>query len=154
MSKWNESYKPSLNTGCFGSYNYIPLCDMNPKMYGEYIPNNEQGYVMNKLDKTLEHIKFDINNYYPYIKDYTFDTQFIDISPKYCYSIIKYYKTRYCGKTLRMSLNDVENIKSLNRILDGEIKKCMRKWYGNDDSKGNGVFIRFSNRSPKDGHKK
>ena len=95
--------------------------------------------------------------YYKYISKHTFDTKFIDIPPKYAKSIVTFYRYRYCNaKEDTLSMDIVTNLRELRDLLDKEIKSSIEYWYKDDTSykeEDKGVFIRFSNRSPKDGHK-
>ena len=124
--------------------------------WNAYDRNNEY-YIRNKFEKTLDHIDFNIDVWYQHIEKYTFDTKFIDIAPKFAKSIILFYRYRYCHASVdTLNIDDVNNLRELYQMLDKEINECIKYWYDNDDSykeEDKGVFIRFSNRSPKDGHK-
>eukprot|EP01083_Nonionella_stella_P017510 48981_1 len=153
---WYDAYKPSVSSGVYGSFIYADPIKFYPKPMECYLPErNNQYYITNKLTRTLEHIDFDIDEWYKHVHQLSFDTKFIAIHPKYAQSIIKFYRYRYChAKISALSMEVVHNLRELQQLLDKEIKMCINEWYDdtvNEDDKG--AFVRFSNRSPKDGHK-
>eukprot|EP01084_Bolivina_argentea_P151279 264077_1 len=158
---WLGSYKPSLNTGAYGVYTYPKPIRFYPKELGDYLAlewdpknRNNVNYVQNKFKKLLKHIDFNVDVWYPFIEKFTFDTKFVDIPPKYAHSIIKFYRYRYYTAA-SLSLDDIANLVELHQLLQKEITGCIQQWFNDDHIKEDdkGVFIRFSNRSPKDGHK-
>ena len=153
-SLWLDSYKPTLSSGVYGEYIYTKPIQFHPKSIGYYLDEkNNQYYVANKFEKTLQHIHFDIDEWYPHVESLTFETKFIPIHPKHAQAIVLFYRYRYCNASIStVNMDIVNNLKELQQTLDQHIKQCINEWY-DDNDKDKGVFIRFSNRSPKDGHK-
>eukprot|EP01084_Bolivina_argentea_P004259 8102_1 len=115
-----------------------------------------KNYILRKIKEEFQFSPYDIDQYYPLLKHCTMPTKFISINDEIIESLINFYRFRYlnvlpknCSKLIIQ--NDIENILKLYNILDENIKTCNKIWYGNQDA-NNGVFIRCSRRSPKDGY--
>eukprot|EP01084_Bolivina_argentea_P310986 538239_1 len=157
--EWAVTYRPSYNNGSFGSYYYNDEVNFYPQQISQYIPSKkDETYINSQFHQTLKHISFDINAWYPFLKDYTFPTAFLTITPTIAQSIVNFYRAANCRAIQnRLTKTDIENLRSLQKKLDQQIKSCINKWYGDDmkdnNAATNAVFIRFSYRSPKDGAK-
>ena len=104
---WITAYKPSINSGVYGGFIYPEHIDFHPKQLHEYFEDkNDEYFVRNKLEQTLDHIDFDIDSWYQLLEPLTFDTKFISMSPEVAQSMILFYRFRYCNaklSTLKMS---------------------------------------------------
>eukprot|EP00485_Elphidium_margaritaceum_P005067 CAMPEP_0202693562 /NCGR_PEP_ID=MMETSP1385-20130828/7640_1 /ASSEMBLY_ACC=CAM_ASM_000861 /TAXON_ID=933848 /ORGANISM="Elphidium margaritaceum" /LENGTH=478 /DNA_ID=CAMNT_0049349253 /DNA_START=13 /DNA_END=1449 /DNA_ORIENTATION=- len=151
---WLQSYKPSLSSGVYGGDFYNEPIEFYPQRLAHYCQDkNSEYYVHNKFHQTLNHIHFNIDVWYQFLANFTFDTKFISITPSCAQSLIKFYRYRYCNSKLdTLHMSDVRNLRELKQALHEHISACIAQWYEQDDN-DKGVFIRFSNRSPKDGHK-
>eukprot|EP01084_Bolivina_argentea_P005181 9791_1 len=103
---WKQKYKPSLSNGYYGSYCYDIWFEYYPKTLHNVLGDEtEQKTVMNAVNFTLSHIPFDLNAYYPYIKNYTFKTIFMDIAPSIAKSITLFYEKRFIKNTYNNNYN-------------------------------------------------
>lgn len=156
---WSKEYKPSLSTGSFGTFLYNQCIDFYPPTFSSVIQDEwKQKYIIEKLFESFDDIPFHIDCYYDCIKQYTFPTKFISFGPSTAQAMINFYRNRYFWSKSKqqseyqLTILNIENIYQLNKILSNTIANAIKEWYGNNDPT-NGVFIRLSNRSPKDGHK-
>ena len=82
---------------------------------------------------------FNIDVWYPLVKDITFKTYFIPLEIEEGIIINKFYKSKE-----EITYNDYLILESLEKKIDSEIQK-------NEGLKKNGAFLRLIDRSPKDG---
>ena len=92
------------------------------------------------LRKKALHLPFDFEKYYDAIAEFTFRSEFFPILPDTVQAMVNYYQARFNSKFAMFSEHDVV----LLQHLEKDIAKHLRKF-------GAGaVFVRMSNRSPKD----
>ena len=89
-----------------------------------------------------ENLGFDIDVWYPALKQFTFPTVFIPLTRTEARSIMNYYATRYLSRKGRLTTADVAVLRSLEEMLDKEIRNNFSK---------TGAFMRLCGRSVKDG---
>ena len=82
---------------------------------------------------------FNLDVWYPLVKDITFKSYFIPLEREEGKVIFKYYKSK-----ADITYNEYKILESLERKIDTVIQN-------NDNLKKNGAFIRLIDRSPKDG---
>ena len=82
---------------------------------------------------------FNLDVWYPLVKDITFKSYFIPLEREEGKVIVKYYKSK-----ADITYNEYKILESLERKIDTVIQN-------NDNLKKNGAFIRLIDRSPKDG---
>ncbi|WP_191968184.1 cell division cycle protein 123 family protein [Legionella longbeachae] len=87
------------------------------------------------------HFPFDFDQWYPRLEKLTFPSQILPISTDTAKAMVKFYQVTFLGKG-HLSQEDMKQI----RALEKTVAKIMAVNYLNKD-----VFIRMSNRSPKDG---
>jgi len=95
-----------------------------------------------KRAKLADHVPFDVESWYPLLKEHTFFTEFSALSVPEAEAIVCYYQHRYNSRQC-LTLNRVAVLRELENRMDTIIKT--RSQFAN------GVFIRLSSRSPKDG---
>ena len=86
-----------------------------------------------------ENLPFDIDVWYPALKDYTYFTKFRPLTIPEAKSLMAYYERRFMERKL-FTKNDVKILENLENDLDKKIKKYFP----------NGAFLRLCGRSPKD----
>ena len=82
---------------------------------------------------------FNIDVWYPLVKDITFKTYFIPLEKEEGQIIYKFYNSKK-----DITYEDYKILESLEKKIDSEIEK-------NEELKKNGAFLRLIDRSPKDG---
>ena len=85
---------------------------------------------------------FNIDVWYPLVKEITFNSYFIPLEREEGKAILKYYDSQYLDKG-ELTYKDIEILKKIENKIDDEIKKH------NLEKKG--AFLRLCLRSPKDG---
>jgi hypothetical protein len=103
---------------------------------------------MEKLKISSEHkirsenLPFDIDVWYPILKDFTFKTHFIPLSISEAKAIIIFYRTKYNIQRNRdLNGDDIIILNSLENRIQNNLQNNFK----------NGAFIRLCGRSPKDG---
>lgn len=99
---------------------------------------SDDSYKQLKQQEFKAHLPYDVESWYPLLKDHTAPSIFIPLSRNISEAIITYYKNRF------NSHNDfnVTHLQSLNEF-EKEIEKIFVKFPE--------CFVRLSSRSPKDG---
>jgi len=93
------------------------------------------------LAKKAIHFPYDFDQWYPRLKDFSFHSKIIHISPLIAEAMVHFYQQKFLNKSTLTS-SDIENLKQL--------EKKIQDYISNKKSK-DGIFVRMSNRSPKDG---
>lgn len=88
-----------------------------------------------------ENIAFDIDNWYPALKKWTFETHFLPLSRAEARAIIHYYRSRFLGHAGLLSRSDADVLSGLESRLDFAVQ----------DFRDQGCFPRLCGRSAKDG---
>jgi hypothetical protein len=114
--------------------------DKREKSFIESLNVSEELYQSAK-ERIAEDENFIVENWYPYLKDFTAQTHFISLCFEEVEAIIIYYRQAYLNRN-ELSKNHVEVLKS----LEEKIKKIQIK-----DLNYQPFFVRLSIRSPKDG---
>ena len=98
-------------------------------------------YAKSKFEKALEHIPFDIDEWYHHIAPLTFATTFIPLPPPVARAMVLFYRYRYCHTNIDIvDLSVVRHLRDLRATLDMHISCCIRHWYdGDDNSQDKGV---------------
>ncbi|KAL0476368.1 gamma-glutamylcyclotransferase [Acrasis kona] len=89
-----------------------------------------------------ENLPFDIDVWYPRVKDFTFETAFLPLSLSEAQAIVNYYETFY-NHRMKLSSEHVHMLKSLERRIEAELRT--------NQAFACGAFLRLCGRSPKDG---
>jgi len=91
---------------------------------------------------------FRVENWYPFIKDYTFQTQILDLSLEEANALLKYREIYIMAKRLKLDEKEYIDQSTLNMIdnIKEKLEKCLISYREN----GKGAFVRLSTRSPKD----
>ena len=90
-----------------------------------------------------EGVPFEIEQWYPILKDYTFKTYFIPLEIEDAIAMSNFYEEKYLSKN-KLTQDDINRIKN----LEIKIQKLIDL---NPNLKSGGCFVRLSGRSPKDG---
>ena len=90
-----------------------------------------------------EGVPFEIEQWYPILKDFTFKTYFIPLEIEDAIAMSNFYEEKYLSKN-KLTRDDINRIKN----LELKIQKLLDS---NPNLKTGGCFARLSGRSPKDG---
>lgn len=101
-----------------------------------YVPNKKQ-----LAEKKRSHFPFDFDRWYPQLKQYSIPSQIISISPAMAKAMTHFYAQRFLKKPL-LTENDLVELRQMETQLDHIITP---------EAFPNGLFVRMSDRSPKDG---
>jgi len=96
------------------------------------------------LEHKMEHLPFDIEQWYPSLSSVTFDSQFLNLTPEVAQAFVNFYQRRYNNKD-HLSPEDCRLIRAFQPKLEEAIHSVSLS------SPSRKVFVRLSNRSPKDG---
>ncbi len=103
--------------------------------------------LLNPYQRKKEHIPFDVERWYPHVKDHTFFTQTLPFSPREAAACVRYYRQRWLGRKEyrgeQFGPADCKIILSVRKRLED----CLAK----EPFSSSGAFVRLSSRSPKDG---
>ena len=94
-----------------------------------------------------EGVPFEIEQWYPIIKDFTFKTYFIPLEIEDAIAMSNFYEEKYLPNNKdsgKLTQEDITRIKNLENKIQNLIDS-------NPNLKSKGAFIRLSGRSPKDG---
>ena len=94
-----------------------------------------------------EGVPFEIEQWYPIIKDFTFKTYFIPLEVEDAIAMSNFYEEKYLPNNKnvnKMTYGDINCLKNLEN-------KIQNLFDSNPNLKLKGVFVRLSGRSPKDG---
>ena len=95
-----------------------------------------------------ENLAFDIDVWYPMLKDFTFDTVFLPLRRREAIAIIHFYQTRYiknsATSTPSLTLYDIQILHSLESAISDLLSDPNREF------RVHGAFMRLCGRSPKD----
>jgi gamma-glutamylcyclotransferase (GGCT)/AIG2-like uncharacterized protein YtfP len=99
-----------------------------------------------------ENLSFDIDTWFPKLKQFTFDSLFIPLKRCEAESIIAFHDVSWRNYQQRpyLTREEVQILKDLEETLDTEIQQLCEK-HGQSTSDEKGVFLRLCGRSPKDG---
>ncbi len=97
------------------------------------------------LAKKAEHFPFDFDRWYANLHEYSFPSILLSIKPATARAMVHFYQHYYQHRNV-LTREDVAEL----RHLHDEIQAKMNKMLRGGQSQG-GVFVRMSNRSPKDG---
>lgn len=113
-----------------------------------HIEPAQQEQIKRLRQKKMEHFPFDFDRWYPALQEHSFNSQLIPILPEAATAMVNYYQQRYNQKPVFTK----ENAKELDK-LEKIIQECLDvKFLSKENNeKQGGVFVRMSNRSPKDG---
>ena len=94
-----------------------------------------------------EGVPFEIEQWYPIIKDFTFKTYFIPLEIEDAIAISNFYEEKFLSNNNNSNKLTYEDIKRLKN-LENNIQNIIDS---NPNLKSKGAFVRLSGRSPKDG---
>jgi len=97
---------------------------------------------LDPLERKMEHLPFDIERWYPSLSSVTFDSKFLILPHKVAQAFVNFYQRRYNSKD-HLTSEDC----SLIRAFQTKLEECI----DSVSSPSGKVFVRLSNRSPKDG---
>ncbi|KAL0492094.1 hypothetical protein AKO1_015865 [Acrasis kona] len=89
-----------------------------------------------------ENLPFDIDVWYPRVKDFTFETAFLPLSLSEAQAIVNYYETFY-NHRMKLTSEHIHMLKSLERRIEAELRT--------NQAFACGAFLRLCGRSPKEG---
>ncbi|GGI92502.1 ATP-grasp domain-containing protein [Legionella impletisoli] len=114
-----------------------------PKERGQSQPKQRERLGASNVDyyraKKSVHFPFDFDRWYPRLKEYTFPSTILPITPQTARAMVHFYQQKFLDRE-ELTLEDIEQLQELERIL----LHAMEVYES-------GVFPRMSNRSPKDG---
>ncbi len=96
------------------------------------------------IEKKQEHFPFDFDRWYRQLAHLSFYSEILLISPETAQSMVRYYRQRFLRRN-ELTQADIENIKFLKLEIEKRMEFIFRQ------KNANAVFVRMSNRSPKDG---
>lgn len=96
------------------------------------------------VEKKREHFPYDFDRWYLRLAPLSFYSEILPISPDVAQSMVNYYRHRFLHRN-ELTQDDIENIKNLKLEIEKRMDLIFRKTNTHD------VFVRMSNRSPKDG---
>lgn len=95
-----------------------------------------------------ENLAFDIDVWYPMLKQFTFDTVFLPLRRREAIAVIHYYRTRYIQNSAsskpQLTLYDIQILHSLESAISDLLSDS------NHEFRVHGAFMRLCGRSPKD----
>ena len=94
-----------------------------------------------------EGVPFEIEQWYPILKDYTFKTYFIPLEVEDAIAMRNFYNEKYLSTNKGLDKLNYEDIIRL-KTLENKIQNIFDS---NPDLKSKGAFVRLSGRSPKEG---
>lgn len=94
-----------------------------------------------------EGVPFEIEQWYPILKDYTFKTYFIPLEVEDAIAMRNFYNEKYLSTNKDIDKLNYEDITRL-KTLENKIQNIFDS---NPDLKSKGTFVRLSGRSPKEG---
>jgi len=97
---------------------------------------------LDPLERKMEHFPFDIERWYPSLASVTFDSKFLNLPHEVAQAFVNYYQRRY-NKKDHLTPDDCRQIRAFQPKLEEAIRSV--------NSPSGKVFVRLSNRSPKDG---
>jgi hypothetical protein len=98
-----------------------------------------------KLQKKSIHFPYDFDRWFARLKQFTFRSDVLPITPPTARAMVKFYQ-HYFNIKHDLTREDVQLLKELEENIESSIRSINKQVGGN-----NGVFVRMSNRSPKDG---
>ena len=121
-------------------------------------------YLATKLARKATHQPFDFDRWYPSLRKHTWRSVVLPFPPSLARACVNYYQARYNSRVGRFTPADAALLRDLESRLDHEMgaarpsddgRACSGgQTDGEGDGRdrgGGGVFVRMSNRSPKDG---
>jgi len=99
---------------------------------------------MDPLAHKKEHLPFDIERWYPSLSSVTFESKFLILPPEVAQAFVNFYQRRYNNKD-HLTPEDCSLIRGFQPKLEEAIHSV------STSSPSRKVFVRLSNRSPKDG---
>jgi hypothetical protein len=94
-----------------------------------------------------EGVPFEIEQWYPILKDYTFKTYFIPLEVEDAIAMRNFYNEKYLSTNKGINKLNYEDITRL-KALEYKIQNIFDS---NPNLKSKGAFVRLSGRSPKEG---
>lgn len=98
-----------------------------------------------QLKKKTVHFACDFDRWYPKLQSFTFPSEILPISPKLAQAMISFYRLSLDDKQI-LTAKDIALLKQ----LEIDIEKIMQRLMASHSA--GGIFVRMSNRSPKDGN--
>lgn len=98
-----------------------------------------------KVDKKAVHFPYDFDRWFARLKPFTFNSEVLAVSPELATAMIRFYQAHF---KIRNALTN-DDIKLLLDLEDRIQRSIMVS--NAETNSTNGVFVRMSNRSPKDG---
>ncbi|EKD71742.1 MAG: hypothetical protein ACD_46C00111G0002 [uncultured bacterium] len=96
---------------------------------------------LSRLKKKELHFDFDFDMWYDKLKDYSFKSDVVPITPEIAQAMVNYYSNRFYKRNV-LTKEDVKLLEKLRRNIQLHLNKSKST---------HGFFVRMSNRSPKDG---
>lgn len=119
----------------------MKLCGLNSLFKSKKDKKQLDKLSQDKINKKAEHFPFDFDRWFKSLKDFTFNSYILPINQKIARAMVNYYQQRFIGRNVLTSKDASNLIK-----LQTEIQEFMDQIHCKD-----GIFVRMSNRSPKDG---
>mmetsp|Transcript_2909 Transcript_2909/g.5283 ORF Transcript_2909/g.5283 Transcript_2909/m.5283 type:complete len:642 (-) Transcript_2909:157-2082(-) len=91
-----------------------------------------------------ENLPFDIDVWYPRVKQFTFQTEFLPLLKTECAAIQAFYNVSYRNTRPHLTRSEIASLKN----LEAEIDQLLLKHFSPAEQ---GAFVRLCGRSPKDG---
>lgn len=95
-----------------------------------------------------ENLSFDIDVWYPKLKQFTFESIFIPLKREEAQSIIAFHDYSWRNPSKVLTLKDIDILHNLESCID---QALLQLCIGNCESDSHEAFIRLCGRSPKDG---
>ncbi len=95
------------------------------------------------IDKKSIHFPFDFDRWYENLKPFTFNSEVISISPDTARAMVNFYQYHYNHREDALKPEDIQILMNLEKEIEQSLSSLNKT--------GKGVFVRMSNRSPKDG---
>lgn len=96
-----------------------------------------------KLSKKAVHLPFDFDQWYDQLKAHTFKSSILTVDPDTANAMVHFYQTRFLEKD-SLTDHDIELLNTLKNQIAAEMTTLMQE-------SSSGIFVRMSDRSPKDG---
>lgn len=100
-----------------------------------------------------ENLCYDIDTWYPKLKQFTFDSLFIPFTRREAECILAFHDVtwRNTSKKPYLSRDEVKVLQNLEQVIDSEIKQLLDRNAEQGSNQEKAVFLRLCGRSPKDG---
>jgi len=114
--------------------------------------SKDDDYYRRRQTAKLEHLPFDVESWYPRLREHTFATWHVPLTPDEARAITNYYRRRFIAtspEARSYRCLTVEYAQTL-RALEARIDQLLREASAECASASPSFFVRLSSRSPKD----